>query len=81
MSKAIKHPSVFIMGRIPDSENEWNIYTDVTIAEAKKKFIKRIYDDSGESRSQITKMHGVSCYLEIILSSDSKITYRGGPDL
>ncbi len=65
------------MGRIPNQDNEWAIYNDVTLNEAREKFIKGLYDNNDEFRSSVTKQHGTDCYIEVSLSSHTDITYRG----
>lgn len=76
IEQPVKYPHIAVIGRIPeDDEDSIYFFTDLTEIEARSAFEKAIYDDicGDKTPSEVEEQWGVSCYINAILASDSKI--------
>lgn len=77
MSKPIKHPHLVVVGRIPDEENVFATYTNLTIKQAMKAFERKLvathiadYCQTIEQKQEV-KEQGV--YFDAVFTSDTPI--------
>ncbi len=64
-----------VVGRIPGDDEDSCYCSDLPITEtqATKAFIKMLYEDADESKKEIKDSWGTEAYINLVLSSDTKI--------
>lgn len=73
----MKHPHLVVVGRIPDEENVFATYTNLTIKQAMKAFEKKLvaehiadYCETSEQKQEV-KEQGV--YVDAVFTADTPI--------
>ena len=78
MSTPIKHNHLVVIGRIPDEDNQYWTYQNMTSDKAAKSFEKQLIadyiEDSGEmDREEKKDIRDQGVYIDFILTSESPI--------
>ena len=78
MNKPIKHNHLVVIGRIPDEDDQYWTYQNMTSDKAAKSFEKQLIADYIEnsdemSREEIKDIRDEGVYIDFILTSESPI--------
>lgn len=76
MSKSTKYKHLVVIGRVPeDDEDSIYSFQNLTEPQARKAFERAIYGDLADEKSpaQTRRDWGISCYINLILTSDTEI--------
>ena len=70
----MKYNYLVVIGRLPEEENTALLYEGMTLDEASDKFVEDLYEDSYNTREQVEEWHGVSYYIDFVLTSETPIS-------
>jgi hypothetical protein len=73
----LKHPHLVVVGRIPDQENVFEVFTNLTAEQAVKAFEKKLVAehiaDYCETREQKQEVKEQGVYVDAVFTSDTPI--------